>query len=163
MQAIYAPVVSETVISFEAVPPTVAEFGERIRSTTEQFPWLAAEAERAVIGYAYASGHGDRAAYRWSVNVSLYVADAWRGRGVGTRLYGALFDELLALGYISAFAGITLPNDASVAVHEKLGFGPIGRFPNAGFKHGSWHDVGWWHLALQPSPDAPAEPVRWQR
>jgi len=159
MQAIYAPVVEETVISFELVAPTVVEFGERIRAVTTHFPWLAAVGDGAVIGYAYASRHADRAAYRWSVDVSVYIATDWRGRGVGTALYRALFEELRSLGYVSAYAGITLPNPASVSVHEKLGFGHIGRFPNAGFKHGSWHDVGWWHLALQPPPADPAEPA----
>jgi len=162
MRAIYAPIVEETVISFEAVAPTVAEFGERIRATTERFPWLVAEAAHEVIGYAYAGAHSDRAAYRWAVNVSLYIAEQWRGRGVGSALYGALFDELRVLGFVSAYAGITLPNSASVGVHEKLGFARIGRFPNAGFKHGAWRDVGWWHLALQAPPDAPAEPMGWR-
>jgi phosphinothricin acetyltransferase len=162
VQAIYAPIVEQTVISFEAVPPTVSEFEARIRATTEHFPWLVAEIGDEVVGYAYASRHSDRDAYRWSVDVSLYVAEVWRGQNVGTALYLALFAELRTLGFVSAYAGITMPNVASVAVHEKLGFGPIGRFPNAGFKHGSWHDVGWWHLALQPPPETPAEPTRWQ-
>ena len=162
MQAIYAPVVEDTVISFEATPPTVDEFASRIQVTTERFPWLAAEVDGEVVGYAYAGRHQERAAYRWSVDVSLYVAAGWRGRGAGTVLYGVLFDELRALGYVSAYAGITLPNDASVAVHQKLGFVPVARFPDVGFKHGSWHDVGWWHLALQVPPAAPAEPVPWR-
>jgi phosphinothricin acetyltransferase len=162
IQAIYAPVVEQTVISFEAVPPTVPEIAARIRATTEHLPWLVAAIGDEVVGYAYASHHSDRAAYRWSVDVSLYIAEVWRGQNVGTALYLALFAELRVLGFVSAYAGITMPNVASVAVHEKLGFGHIGRFPNAGFKHGSWHDVGWWHLALQPPPDNPEEPTRWQ-
>ena len=162
IQAIYAPIVEQTVISFEAVPPTVSEVAARIRATTEHLPWLVAEIGDEVIGYAYASRHSDRAAYRWSVDVSLYIAEVWRGQNVGTALYLALFAELRALGFVSAYAGITMPNVESVAVHEKLGFGHIGRFPNAGFKHGSWHDVGWWHLALQPPPEVPPEPTRWQ-
>lgn len=162
MRAIYAPIVDHTVISFELVAPTVSEFAERIRVITRELPWLAAVDGDQVVGYAYAGRHAERAAYRWAVDVSLYVADGWRGRGVGSTLYRVLFDQLRDLGYVSAYAGVTLPNDASVAVHEKLGFVPIARFPNAGFKFGSWHDVGWWYLGLQPPPNLPPEPARWQ-
>jgi L-amino acid N-acyltransferase YncA len=161
MQAIYAPIVEQTVISFELVAPTVAEFAERIRATTRELPWLAAEIDGQVVGYAYASRHQDRAAYRWSVNVSVYVAERGRGAGVGSALYGVLFQELRALGYVSAYAGIALPNDASVRLHEKHGFVGIGQFPNVGFKFGSWHDVGWWYLELQAPADPPLEPTRW--
>lgn len=161
LSAIYAPVVEQTAISFELIPPTAEEFAERIRRTTRELPWLAAETDEGVIGYAYAGRHHARAAYRWSVETSVYVAEQWRGRGIGAGLYRVLIDELRMAGYVSAYAGIVLPNAGSVALHEKLGFVTIGRFPDAGFKQDSWHDVGWWHLALREPPPAPREPIRW--
>jgi phosphinothricin acetyltransferase len=161
MQAIYAPIVEQTAVSFELTPPTTDDFAERIEATTRDLPWLAAEADHSVVGYAYASHHRARAAYRWSVDTSVYVVDRWRGRGVATALYHSLINDLRKLGYVSAYAGIALPNDGSVRLHEKSGFVAIGRFPTVGFKHGSWHDVGWWHLLLQPPPDSPNEPSPW--
>jgi L-amino acid N-acyltransferase YncA len=163
MLAIYAPIVERTAISFELIPPTVAEFEQRVRATTRDLPWFVAEGLGEVVGYAYASRHADRAAYRWSVDTTIYVADRWRGRRVGTALYGVLVAELRALGYVSAYAGITWPNDASVALHKKVGFVSIGRFVNAGFKHGAWHDVSLWYLALREPPGSPAEPLQWPR
>jgi L-amino acid N-acyltransferase YncA len=163
MLSIYAPIVRDTAISFEVAVPSEAEFGERVRTTTQELPWLVAEtSEAGVVGYAYASRHADRAAYRWSVDVSLYVAASARGQGVGAALYSALIDAVRSLGYVSAYAGIALPNDASVAVHEKLGFVCIGRFPNVGYKHGAWHEVGWWYLALRERPTSPPEPSIWR-
>lgn len=161
MLAIYAPIVEATAISFELTPPTIAQFAERIRTTIRDLPWLVADDQGSVLGYAYANHHRVRGAYRWSVDTSVYVDPrSWR-RGVATELYRVLLDELTVLGYVSAYAGIALPNDASVALHEKLGFMPIGRFPNVGFKNGAWHDVGWWHRPLRPSPASPPEPRRW--
>ena len=162
MQAIYAPIVAQTAVSFELNPPSIDDFAERIRTTTRDLPWLAAESERAIVGYAYSSPHRARAAYQWSVDTSVYVQHDWRGRGVATELYHALVNELRKLGYVSAYAGIALPNDASVRLHEKTGFVAVGRFPTVGFKHDSWHDVGWWHLLLQPPPRSPDAPSRWR-
>jgi L-amino acid N-acyltransferase YncA len=158
VQRIYAPIVERTAISFEVVAPSVAEVGDRIAAVTRSLPWLVAEEAGVVVGYAYAGRHAERAAYRWSVDVSIYLAEGARGRRIGTRLYGSLFDELRHLGYVSAYAGVTLPNAASVALHESMGFAAIGTFPNAGFKFDAWHTVGWWYLALQPTPRAPREP-----
>jgi len=161
MSAIYAPIVEHTAISFELIPPTAEEFAERIRGTTRELPWLAAETDEGVVGYVYAKRHRNRAAYRWSVETSVYVTEQWRGRGVGVALYRVFIDELRTMGYVSVYAGIALPNAGSVSLHEKVGFIAIGRFPNVGFKQGSWHDVGWWHLALREPPSAPREPTRW--
>lgn len=161
MSAIYAPIVEHTAISFELIPPTAEEFAERIHSTTRELPWVVAETDEGVVGYAYASRHRVRAAYRWSVDTSVYVAEQWRGRGVGVALYRVLIGELRTMGYISAYAGVALPNAGSVSLHEKLGFIAIGRFPNVGFKQGSWHDVGWWYLALREAPLTPREPTQW--
>jgi len=162
VQSIYAPIVERTAISFELAPPTVAEVERRIRATTQRLPWLVAAIDGDVVGYAYAGPHAERAAYRWSVDVSIYVAEAARAQRIGTVLYTSLLDEIRWLGYVSAFAGITLPNVPSVGLHESMGFGAIGTFPNAGFKFDTWHTVGWWYLALRPAPPAPPEPSVWR-
>jgi len=158
VQAIYAPIVRDTAISFETEPPTVDEMRRRIAATLAQYPWLVALDEAgAVCGYVYASRYAERHAYRWSVTVTAYVRADQRGRGVGRNLYGELLRQLTELGYCQAYAGITLPNDASVALHEAVGFERVGIFRNAGHKLGRWHDVGWWQRALQ-RPDPPPEP-----
>ena len=155
---IYAPIVSDTAISFELVPPSVEEMRERIETTLATFPWLVAEAEQKIIGYAYASRHRERAAYQWSVDVSVYVNDDARRQGVARALYRALLDMVRELGYCTAFAGIALPNEASVGFHEAMGFTPVGIYRNVGFKLGRWHDVGWWQLVLREYPVRPEPP-----
>lgn len=156
---IYAPIVASTTISFELEPPTVGEMRNRIASTLTQLPWLVAVDEAgAVNGYVYASRHRERAAYRWSVDVSAYVHESARGQGLGKALYGKLFELLAGLGYCQAFAGIALPNAASTALHESVGFEPLGVYRRVGFKHGAWHDVGWWQKTLS-DVDQPALPV----
>ncbi len=159
---IYAPIVARTAISFEVDPPPAAEMARRIVETTARLPWLVADAGGVIAGYAYASPHRSRAAYRWAVDVSVYIHDAWRGRGVGRLVYRRLVTELVNLGYVAAYAGIALPNAASVALHEALGFEPIGVYPAVGFKLGAWHDVGWWRLALAEPPAHPTDPLVWQ-
>jgi phosphinothricin acetyltransferase len=109
-----------------------------------------------VAGYVYAGRHRDPPSYQWSVNTSAYVRSDVRGQGIGRRLYAALFEELVRLGYHRAFAGIALPNAASVALHEAVGFTPLGVYERVGFKHGAWHDVGWWQRTLREGePDGP--------
>jgi phosphinothricin acetyltransferase len=155
---IYAPIVSETTISFELDPPTVAEMRSRVENTLKLLPWLVSLDELGnVSGYVYASRHRERAAYRWAVDVSAYVRADCRGRGIGRSLYATLFDELVSLGYYQAFAGIALPNEASVALHESVGFSRLGVYRKVGFKHGAWRDVGWWQRQLQ-EPFEPNEP-----
>lgn len=158
VQAIYAPVVLDTAISFETEVPTVDEMRRRIGSTLVQYPWLVAldEADQ-VSGYVYASRYAERAAYRWSATVTAYVRADQRGRGVGQSLYRALLARLREQGFCMAYAGITQPNSASVALHESVGFACVGIFRNAGHKLGRWHDVGWWQCDLQ-RPDPPPEP-----
>ena len=143
--AIYAPVVRDTTVSFELEPPSAAEMRARIAATPATLPWLVSlDAAGAVDGYAYAGRHRERAAYQWSVDVTVYVRADARGQGVGRRLYAALFAELVGRGYVQAFAGIALPNAASVGLHEAMGFEAIGVYRSVGFKHGAWRDVGWW-------------------
>jgi phosphinothricin acetyltransferase len=163
LAAIYAPIVRDTAISFETEPPTAGVMVQRIGASRDMYPWLVAEREGKVIGYAYAGQHRARAAYRWSVDVSAYVDAAARRGGVGKALYGRLLTILRNQGFRGAFAGIALPNDASVALHEAMGFKPLGVYKNVGFKLGQWRDVGWWQLDLSGDAASPREPVPFGR
>ena len=163
MLAIYAPVVRETAISFELEPPSVEEFRGRIETTLARYPWLACEIDGVVAGYAYASEYKPRAAYRWSVEVTVYVSADFRRRGVGGALYSALFERLRAMGFYNAYAAITLPNDASVGLHESFGFEHLGTMRNVGFKLGEWRDVGWWQMGLRESVGTPGEVLTQRR
>ena len=156
---IYAPIVRETVISFEADPPSAAEMAVRIETILESHPWLVAEEDGRLLGYAYAGPHRSRAAYRWACDVSVYVRPEAQRRGVGGQLYRALIEILRRQNFAAAYAGIGLPNPASVALHESLGFGLVGIYRNVGFKFGAWHDVGWWHLAIRDHGSSPPEPI----
>jgi L-amino acid N-acyltransferase YncA len=158
--AIYAPNVTDTIISFESEPPTADEMRLRIEGTLERYPWLVCERRGRVLGYAYAGAHGFRAAYRWSVDVSVYVHEEAHRTGVGRALYTSLFAVLDLQGFYNAYAGATLPNPASVGLHESLGFRSVGVYRGVGYKLGAWHDVGWWHLPLRErvaDPDLPAD------
>lgn len=158
MLSIYAPYVTDTIISFETEVPAPAEFAARVASVLAGLPWLVAEAEDGrIAGYAYAAPHARRAAYQWSVDVSVYLDPDHRGKGLGKKLYSRLFEILTELGYCRAYAGISLPNPASVGLHEALGFEPVGVYKRVGYKFGAWHDVGWWQLSLREdaNPEAP--------
>jgi phosphinothricin acetyltransferase len=157
--AIYAPIVANTAISFEVAPPSPQEMARRIAATLPTHPWLVAERAGQVVGYAYAGPHRDRAAYRWSVDMSAYVeANARRG-GVGRALYDKMIAILRRQGFHAAFAGIAMPNPASVGLHEAVGFKPVGIYKEVGFKQGAWRDVEWWRLALSHETGIPHEPV----
>lgn len=156
--AIYRPAVETSVASFEEVPPTPGEMGERIRSTLARTPWLVAETEEGVIGYAYAGRHLERPGYRWSVNVSVYVAADARGRGVGHALYAELFATLRRQGFVNAYAGIALPNPASIALHESFAMRRVALYERVGFKFGAWHDVAWYGLRLTDPTGMPPDP-----
>lgn len=156
--AIYAPVVRGTAISFEADPPAEAEMRRRIEATTERLPWLVCEHGGTVAGYACASPHGERSAYRWGVDVSVYVGERYRRSGVATGLYGSLLPLLRLQGFVNAYAVIALPNPASVDLHESLGFERIGVYRDVGYKLDEWRDVGHWGLALRTPPGSPSEP-----
>jgi L-amino acid N-acyltransferase YncA len=156
--AIYAPIVSNTCISFELNAPGVEEMQTRISSTLLTLPWLVGVDEKEkLLGYVYASKFRERVAYQWTVEVTAYVHENARGQGVARQLYTALFEQLVALGYFQAIATIALPNPASVALHEKLGFVHAGSFHRVGHKLGAWRDVGYWQKALRDSgePEAP--------
>ena len=125
IQAIYAPFCESTAISFELRPPSVDEMAERIAKISSQYPWLVCEIDGRMAGYVYACSHRERAAYRWAVDVTVYVDAAYRRRGVGRALYSSLLALLRQQGYSKAYAGITLPNPGSVGVHEAMGFVPV--------------------------------------
>jgi phosphinothricin acetyltransferase len=156
---IYAPHASTTVVSFEEAPPTTDEVRARMAETLERWPWLVAEVDGRVVGYAYAGSHRSRAGYRWSVDISVYVDEQAQGRGVGR----ALYDELLAIlrrqRVVNVYAGIALPNPASVALHEAIGMRRIGVYEAVGYKLGQWVDVAWYGLRLTEPAEPPAEPI----
>jgi L-amino acid N-acyltransferase YncA len=158
--AIYAPVVTGSAISFEETPPGPDEIGRRMLASP-RLPWLVADDAGRVAGYAYASVHRQRPSYRWAADCSVYLDPAYRGRGLGRLLYEPLISEMRDLGYVSLFAGIALPNAASVGLHEAMGFRPVGVFSDVGYKLGSWRDVGWWQLRPREVPAAPEEPRPW--
>ena len=157
--AIYAPIVRDTPISFEIDPPDAQEMRRRIEATASHTPWLVCTDGDAVAGYAYATRHRERAAYRWSVEVSVYLHESARGRGIGAAVYEALLRILRIQGFHRAFAGITLPNPASVRLHESADFTPLGVYRSVGFKCGAWHDVGWWERGLAEPAQPPEEPI----
>ena len=155
---IYAPIVRETAISFELAPPGVDEMRERIRNILASHAWVVSEDGQAIAGYAYASKFRPREAYQWTAEVTVYVHPAQQRKGIGTALYGSLFEIMRLQGFCTAIAVIALPNHASAQLHERLGFKPIGIFERAGYKLGRWHDVGWWQLELQSHPSNPNPP-----
>lgn len=161
MLAIYAPLVRDTTISFEYEPPTAEEMEKRLETVQRDYPWLVCEQGDQVAGYAYASAFRARPAYRWTAEVTIYIHPAHERRGLAQALYRDLFARLRGQGYRSAVAVITLPNPGSVALHERLGFQPVGIFKSAGFKHGQWLDTGWWQLDLggDAAPSLPRPPA----
>jgi phosphinothricin acetyltransferase len=154
---IYAPYVTNTCVSFELEPPTSAQFVARIATAQAMHEWLVAELDGEVVGYAYGHEFNERAAYSWSCETSVYIAmNQWRG-GVGRALYDSLLDRLAERGYRRAFAGVTLPNEASIGFHRSFGFEDAGRYRRVGWKEGAWHDVAWMQRDLQRNEiDPPA-------
>ncbi len=150
---VYAPYVTGTAISFEEMPPDAAEIRRRM-----DLPWLVALDHDVVVGFCSATRHRSRPAYRWAVDCSVYVAQSHQRKGLARALYARLLEELRARGYVHAFAGIALPNDASVQLHEAVGFTAIGVYRQVGYKLGQWYDVGWWQLQLLAPPADPQEP-----
>lgn len=157
--AIYAPYILNTTISFEYEVPSVDEFAGRIQTIQQQFPYLVAESQGQIVGYAYAARHRDRTAYQWSTDTSVYVHPDEHRRGIARDLYTRLFNLLRQQGYYNAYAGITLPNLPSEQFHQTMGFVSVGVYPSVGYKMGAWHDVAWFRLSLQPHWPNPAPPV----
>lgn len=152
MLEIYRPYVELNAVSFELEAPSLDAFIARVAKALAGWQWLVAERDGAVLGYAYGSMHRDRPAYRWSVEVSAYVGAEHHHQGVGRALYLELFQDLATRGYCNAYAGVTLPNAASVGLHQSVGFVPIGVFKSVGHKFGKWHDVAWFQRSLRNSP-----------
>ena len=157
VREIYAPY-CDTPISFELGPPGVEEVRVRLTKVLALYPWLLCEDGGEALGYSYASRHRERAAYHWAVDTSVYVRQGRQRRGVGRALYTSLLAVLPLQGFVSAFAGVTLPNPASVGLHEAMGFQRVGVYRQVGFKNGAWHDVAWFQRPLQPPPGAPQPP-----
>lgn len=155
--AIYRPHVEGGVASFELVPPDVEELAARIERTTARTPWLVAEEDGRVIGYAYAGRHRERAGYDWTAESTVYVDADRIGQGIGRRLMGAVLDVLRRQGFHLVVAGVTMPNDASVGLHLALGFRRVGRYPAIGWKDGAWWDTEW--FALKLSERTPPQPI----
>ena len=158
---ILGPYILGTAISFHEIPPSGQEMSHKILETMERYPYLVAEENGEVVGCASGGSYRSKACYRWSVEVGVYLAPTHHRQGIGKKLYRRLVELLTMQGFVKAYAGITLPNAASVRLHESVGFKPIGVFHAAGFKLGAWHDVGWWERSLSdPSSNAP-EPIPW--
>jgi L-amino acid N-acyltransferase YncA len=160
--AIYAPFVTDTVISFETEPPSAAEIERRITEIGAKYPWLVAEDGERIAGYVYASQHSARAAYGWSADVTAYLHPDYHRQGLGKRLYRILFGLLERQGFRSLYAGITLPNAASIALHRAMGMSEVGVYRNVGFKFGAWRDVAWLGFSF-PNERAPETlPLRFE-
>ena len=158
LAAIYDPVVATTAISLETAPPGGEEMARRVGTVLQRAPWLV-EDERGLRGYAYASKHRERAGYGWSVDAAVYVHPDHRRGGVGRRLYLKLFELLRLQGFVAVCAGVTLPNEASLALHESVGFVSVGVYRAIGYKLGAWHDVRWLQLDLLPRAVPPPAPI----
>jgi L-amino acid N-acyltransferase YncA len=156
--AIYRPAVEASIASFEEVAPDGVEMAQRMRTILARMPWLVVDDGTAAVGYAYAALHRERPGYRWSVDISVYVAAAVHGRGLGRRLYGELLPILRRQGFVNAYAGIAMPNPASVALHAGIGMKLVGVYERVGFKFGAWHDVAWYGMRLSDLPGEPSEP-----
>lgn len=155
--AIYAPYVTDTAITFETEIPTLEEFSKRIEKIQKDYPYLVCEIDGKVVGYAYASKHRERAAYQYSVEVSVYVAQDYHRKGIGKALYEHLFAALEDYNYYSAYAGITLPSEKSIGIHKAFGFTEVGIYHKIGYKDGKWLDVIWLEKQLKDYGIAPEE------
>jgi L-amino acid N-acyltransferase YncA len=157
VSAIYRPAVEASIASFEEVAPDAVEMARRIGAILARTPWLVVDDGTAAVGYAYAGPHRERPGYRWSVDISVYVAADLHGRGLGRRLYDELLAILRRQGFVNAYAGIALPNPASVALHEGIGMKLVGVYERVGFKFGAWHDVAWYGMRLSDPAGVPPE------
>jgi phosphinothricin acetyltransferase len=146
--SIYNYHVANTIVTFEEEPVNENEMRQRIEDISSKFPWLVYENDDVIAGYAYASQWRTRSAYRFAAETTVYIHEDFKGRGVGTALYTKLIEEMKALSFRSLIGGVSLPNDASIALHEKLHFKKVAHFEQVGFKLNHWIDVGYWQLLL---------------
>lgn len=159
--AVYAPYVT-TPVTFETEVPTVEEFARRIREISSFYPYLVCETKGRIVGYAYAHRQMERAAYRWNVELSVYVDSSFTGLGIGKRLYTVLMGWLERQHVKTLYAVITLPNEASVNLHRSFGFREVGICRQTGYKCGQWHDVIWMDKHLGPIEEKPLELKPWR-
>lgn len=159
MLALYAPYVLQTTVSSEYEPPTLEEFERRMRTYGQQLPWLVCTVDGEVVGYGYASPHRTRAAYQWSVETSIYVAEDWHRCGIAGAIYAALFELLTMQGYYNIFVGITSPNERSMKFHKAMGFIISGAYQESMYKFGQWRDVLWMGKCLRPHEGEPQPTV----
>ena len=157
--SIYAPYVEGSVVSFETEAPDAAEMARRIEAVGDDYPWLVACEDEAMIGYAYGCAFRSRPAYRFSVETTVYLIHGAQGRGTGSALYRKLLALLEAQGFTQAIGAITIPNEASIGLHEALGFVRAGVYEKVGFKLGDWRSVGLWQRPLAPMAAQPEEPL----
>ena len=158
--AVYAPFVTDSIISFEYEVPTLDDFENRLQTVAAEYPWLVVESGNEIVGYAYGGKHRGRTAYNWSVESTIYLAESVHGKGLARVIYISLLDCLRHLGYANAYAGITLPNPKSQKFHASMGFQPIGTFKNIGYKFGKWHDTHWMQKDLIKHALEPKKPIR---
>lgn len=157
---IYAPYIKNTSLTFETEVPSITEFEERIGTYLESWPWLVCEIDNRIVGYAYGSKYRERSGYQWCVECSVYIHDDFHQIGIAGALYSALFELLKEQGYYNVYAVINLPNEKSVAFHEKMGFEYFATYKKVGYKLGKWKNVGWWQLVLNEYKDEPAAPIK---
>lgn len=155
---IYEKYIKYTAVTFEIEVPTVEEFKKRMETIMAQFPWLVCEADGVIVGYAYASKHGERAAYRWSADLSVYINEAYHRNHIASELYGAVIELLQKQGYFTVYAGVSTPNAKSEAFHAAYGFRNLGEFKNVGYKLGEWRGVAWYELPIAEYREEPEEP-----
>jgi L-amino acid N-acyltransferase YncA len=158
--AIYAPYILDTAFTFETEVPSIEAFAQRIISYQENWPWLVYETNGFIAGYTYATKHRERAAYQWCVESSVYVHNNFQQKGIAKALYNALFKILQYQGCRNVYAGITLPNDKSVAFHKNFGFAWLANYANIGYKLNKWNTVSWWQLQINDYSDDPVAPVK---
>jgi phosphinothricin acetyltransferase len=157
---IYAPHVKDSFCTFESEVPSLEEMEDRIHKAIQYRPWIVCVIDKTIAGYVYASAHRDRAAYQWSCECSVYTKNEFQGIGIGYQMYKILFQLLKLQGYKTVYAGITLPNEGSIRLHEKIGFTHFATYENVGYKLGHWKDVGWWKLQLNRYNQKPSPPLK---
>lgn len=156
---IYTPYILDTAVTFETEIPSINSFEERIKLYTEKWPWIVYKIDGIIAGYAYATKHRERLAYQWCVESSVYIRDQFQREGIASKLYNALFEVLRLQGFINVYAGIALPNDKSITLHERLGFTNFVYYKNVGYKLGEWRTVGWWQKQINEYEKQPSAPV----
>jgi len=157
---IYSPSILNAAISFETEVPSIEEMQRRIESCLQKFPWIVCKIDEKIAAYVYGSKHREREAYQWSCECSVYVHDQFKGKGIGKELYQLLFQVLKLQGFRNVYAGITLPNEASIHLHENCGFKHFANYENIGYKFGNWHTVGWWKLQINQYNLDPPPPLK---